>query len=838
MQEVEISDKAIDKIASLLQNEEDLNKTQQLKKQISQEKSTVDLQLKSTFQNQIEVTMSGLKTLQQSQSQINLIKTHFNKISKVSVENKESIKNYELVNETSKIYDFFKKVNKIYNNILNFNKQISYLNHLIDQDLGVHVEDDDDDIEDKVIVDTDMKLPNLFKIHYSLNKLRDFKDQMDEYSDSVSNDYKSITTKLFYPLQFVIKKFDKILEEIISMLIESCKENNVELILILIKILDVEEREDLKINCTMTIVDHRVLGLIKKSMEEQGMKYTIASKIDENEELGTGDSSKRKPKLTFQQQQIYNRNFAVIKNQLMQNNSITRLKPRNYMLFFFQILEKSVEETFNNCEEHFEEKAKEEPGLFFDILDNLNWIFDDLNMVKNFIDIHLVPKRWNFFQKIFDMYFKNCQRLLVKIINMEPETLVILNILDYDKKFTQFLKDGLGFKKNEIKSVMGEQEKEKLLQDYMSLIVNKMKDWMRNLRRTEEEVFLKREAPPDTDEEGLLGFEGSNVVFRMFIQQSDVAAGSGQGRILSGVIIDFCAILIDRQKEWSRTLQSEVNKLIKVNNNDFAEGEEPLDFPGGLIEYIVALANDQIRGADFIESMKTKYIKMVSKKYASSMDENLDFVIDGFISLAKEALETLVKIMFDDLNGPYKEIFTKTWYNDGGNQAKQISDTLMEYILDFQPLLNPLLFEIIIGNIVDELLIRYLRALGNKHVHSNFNNDSKKKLKIIEKIKLDVSIFFPTFDQFYENLEMKFRILEYLIDFVYLDNDDEIIEKFKELIIDFSDVPMEFIDKILKVKKIGSKSSDRILEECNKARNEYLSQLNDPVPTFMEKLKF
>ncbi|GMM34187.1 SNARE-binding exocyst subunit [Saccharomycopsis crataegensis] len=831
--DIRISDSAIDKIASLLQNEDDLVKTNQFKKQFVQEKSTIDIELRSTFQNQIQTTMSGLKTLQQSQNQIDKIKSNFNKISKVSVENKQSIENFELVNETSKIYDFFNKVNKIYNHILHFNDEIKYINDLIDQDVGAHVEDNEDDIEDKVIIDTDMTLPNLFKIHYCLNKLRDMKDQLDEYADNVSNDYKSIITKLFYPLKYAVMKFDKILEEIISMLIESCKENNVELILILIKILDVEEREDLKINCTLTIVEHRVLGLIKKSMEDQGMKYTIASKIDEGSNNKNRTNNPQKLKLTFQQQQIYDKNFANIKNQLMQNNSITRLKPRNYLDWFFKILEKSVAETFSNCDEHFRDKAKDEPGLYFEILDNLEWIFDDLNMVKNFIDINLVPKRWNFFQKIFDIYTRNCQKLLTNIIDMEPETLIILSILDYDKKYGQFLKESLAFKKSEIKSVIGDDQKEKLLQDYMGLIVGKMKDWMFNLKRTEEDVFIKREAPPDTDEEGLLGFEGSNVVFRMFIQQADVAAGSGQGRILAGVIGDFCTILIDRQKSWSGLVQSEVQKLLQFNHEESQEE----GFPGGLLEYIVALANDQIRGADFIESMKSKYIKMVSKKYSSTMDENLDNVVEGFINSSKECLETLIAIMFDDLTGPFKQIFTKEWYNDSGHQAKQICDTLMEYISDIQPLMNPLLFDIIIENIVDELLIKYLGALDNKHIHSNFSSQSKK-LKIIEKIKLDVSIFFPTFDQFYEGLEGKFRIVEYLIDFIYLDSEEEIVEKFKELVIDFSDVPIDFIGKIMKAKKLDSKKADFIMEECNNAKNEYLSQLTDPIPTFMERLSF
>lgn len=834
-----VSDEAINKIASMLESENDLEKTSQFKNQIVQEKSTTDIKLKTVFKEQILTTMDGLKTLQFASNNINKIKLNFNNISQIANENKELILDYEIINQANKVYEFFTKVNTLYNQVLTFQSEIDSINRLINQDLGIEIPDDFQEIEETIDLDMEnTKLPNLFKIHYKLNKLRDLKDQFDEYSSFLSNNDKQAVTKLLDPLKYVTKKFDKILDEIVSTLIETCKENNVELVMILFKILDMEEREDLKINCTLTIVDHRVLGLIRKNMEDQRMIFTLGSKIDEspngdNLSLNSSNNSQNKPKLTLKQQQIYDLNFSNIKTQLMQNNSITRLKPRNYLAWFFKMIEKTVEETFTNCHEHFKDLAKDQPGLYFDILNNLDWIFDDLTMVKHYIEVNLCPKRWKIFDKVFDMYLRNGQKLLNSIINMEPETLIILEILNYDKKFSAFLINELQFNKKNVKSVIGAEQKEKLLLDYKKLIISKMQDWMTNIKNKEQQLFVKRDLPPEIDEDGYLMFEGSNVVFKMFIQQADVAAGSNQGKILSGVIIDFCKILIERQDEWSKLVNNEVNKLLEFNNND----DNNANFPGGLIEYIVTLANDQIRGIELIESVKEKYIKMVSKKYNKLMEENLDFVIDGFINLSKDNLNSLMIVMFDDLKLPYSEIFMKHWYNDAGNQAKQITDTLIEYINDFQPLLMPLLFDIIIENIIDEVLINYLKSLQNKHIHSNFSS-SDKKLKIIEKIKLDVSIFFENFSPFINNLELKFRIIEYLIDFIYLENNEEIIDKFKEMVVDFNDVPIDLLVKILKVKKVGSKDTDYVLEACNNAKNEYLSNLSDPIPTFLQNLKF
>lgn len=824
-----VSPLAVEKVANLLQSEDDLEKTAQIRAQLAQEKSSVDIQLRLTFQTQIQTTMVGLKTLHKSLSQISEIRSHFAKIGKISQENKEAIEHYELINETSKIYDFFAKVNKVYDHVVSFNDELAEVTRLIDSDLGFHVPDDEQAIEQQIVLDQGTELPNLLRIHYSLNRLRDVRDQFEEYAQTVSNDYRSVIAKLLQPLDYAVKKFDKLLEEISVSLIESCKENDFRLNMLLIKILDIEEREDLKIKCTLTIVDHRVLGLIRRAMEDQGMKYTNASKVDD---LSSATETLGKRKLTHGQQQIYDRNFLTIKNQLMQSNAITRLKPRNYFQWFFRVLEQSVAETFRNCHEHYADKAREQPGLYFEILDNLEWVFVDLRMVKTVIEARLVPARWKFSQKLFAMYADHCGRLLKQIIEMEPETEVILKILDYDKKYAAFLKQ-MGFKKSEISLVIGDDQKERLLHDYKELLVSKMRDWMGNLRRTEEEMFLAREAPPDTDEDGLAGFQGSNVVFKMFMQQAGVAADSGQGLVLAGTIESFCQILINRQGAWASLARGQCELYAQVNS-----GATDEILPGGLVEYIAALANDQIRGADFLESMKTKYVKMVSKKYASSMSESLDKAIDGFIGLARECLEILVAIMMDDVKEPFSQIFTKKWYDDGGLQMRQVTDTVDEYMVDIQPLLNPMLFEILVELLIDAVLLRYLGGLGNKHVHSNFLSLGNKMTKVIEKIKLDVSVMLDVFGKYYSDLQSKFRVIEYLVDFLYLNGAEEIVEKFKELVLDYNDVPMALMERILRVKKVSSKEADTILDQCNNAKNEYLSQLGDPVVSFLEGLTF
>lgn len=64
--------------------------------------------------------------------------------------------------------------------------------------------------------------------------------------------------------------------------------------------------------------------------------------------------------------------------------------------------------------------------------------------------------------------------LINELVEAEPETLIILDILDYDKVFQANLIADFGFTKKNVKSVIGEEQREKLCKDYLNLLVTKM----------------------------------------------------------------------------------------------------------------------------------------------------------------------------------------------------------------------------------------------------------------------------------------------------------------------------------------------------------------------------
>lgn len=186
-------------------------------------------------------------------------------------------------------------------------------------------------------------------------------------------------------------------------------------------------------------------------------------------------------------------------------------------------------------------------------------------MVKDHVS-NLCPAHWQLFDKFYELYYHELNKLITELVNAEPETLIILDILDFDKTFQSTLRKDFGFSKDQAKSVIGEKEKETLLSDYLNLIVTKSNEWFGNLESAEMKIFVERTTPPHTDSEGLLFLDGTKTCFQMFSQQVEVAAGSGQAKILVGVVDKLCELLAARQKNWMDIISVEVKKKCRIQS--------------------------------------------------------------------------------------------------------------------------------------------------------------------------------------------------------------------------------------------------------------------------------
>lgn len=183
-------------------------------------------------------------------------------------------------------------------------------------------------------------------------------------------------------------------------------------------------------------------------------------------------------------------------------------------------------------------------------------------------------------------------------------------------------------------------------------------------------------------------------------QQVDLAADSGQGLILARVVEEAGRNMRETQATWSKLLDSEFKRQVE---------RPPEEVAGGLAEYVMALANNQVKSADFAEALLARTEPLVSEKYREPIAQHLSDAMDAFIDVAKKCIQTLINIVFNDLKPATKMLFTPAWYNE--EPMVQIIETIQDYMSDFQQHLQPNLYELLVEDLVDAFLIAYLAAL-------------------------------------------------------------------------------------------------------------------------------
>lgn len=233
----------------------------------------------------------------------------------------------------------------------------------------------------------------------------------------------------------------------------------------------------------------------------------------------------------------------------------------------------------------------------------------------------------------------------------------------------------------------------------------------------------------------------------MVNQQVDLAADSGQGLILARIIDDTNKSMRAVQVQWSRLVDSEIKKQIEKPAEEVA---------GGLVEYVMALANDQVKSADFVEILMGRTEPLVSEKYRGQISERLGDAMDGYLDVAKKCIQSLIAILFNDLKPATKLLFTSSWYVD--DPMVQIIETIADYCRDFQDHLNASLFELLIEDLVDTFVITYLVAL---------RKGAKLKAQAAgARLREDVRkayAFFVTVIPVKEDLESYFDVLDFML---------------------------------------------------------------------------
>jgi BRCT domain type II-containing protein len=94
---------------------------------------------------------------------------------------------------------------------------------------------------------------------------------------------------------------------------------------------------------------------------------------------------------------------------------------------------------------------------------------------------------------------------------------------------------------------------------------------------------------------------------------------SGQGMILARVVSETNRVMRGVQDQWTRIIEAEYRKTTV----------RPEETPGGLVEYVIALANDQIKSADYAEALPARLKRSSRKSTAQRSKSGLTTRLTG-----------------------------------------------------------------------------------------------------------------------------------------------------------------------------------------------------------------
>jgi exocyst complex component 3 len=457
-----------------------------------------------------------------------------------------------------------------------------------------------------------------------------------------------------------------------------------------------------------------------------------------------------------------------------------RGSPRTLKMYFARFeetIEQSVQEMF---EQHVEKYGED----FLAMMENLDWIYDDLRLVLEEV-VPCMPPKW----KIFEVYVKHVHKrvydTIKNIVASVPDAGTIIKLLEWIKTYKSTMSREMGIPEAKLVPPLLDGKESVLIDEYLHIIIQKVEEWMDNLGNTERKEFMERTTSPDEDADGKYISGGASIMFQMISQQIDVAADSGQGRVLVAVVEECVRVIKNRQTQWVDILQSEVKKQI----------ETPEDVPDGLVEYTIALANDQILCADYTEAILGRTEPLVSSKYKAKISTGFSQSIDGFLDLAKFCLSIILQIVFNDIKSALVPIFSSSWY--GGSDVSRIIATLKDYSDVFQVHLNEYLFE----TLMEDMLVEFLKS----YMASSKNKQTKFKMPTaIDQIRNDVRLAYGFFSQFIagEVAQDYFRIFE-LVMTILSASKASFMADLDELMAVYWDTPIWYVSWRANANRIG-----------------------------------
>ncbi|KAI8377568.1 exocyst complex component Sec6-domain-containing protein [Radiomyces spectabilis] len=738
---------AIAKISDLLKHPDDLStKVGLLAKRLAKEKASIDAQLNTGVQTQLDNVQEGLDILKLSSQNTEKFRESMRNIDKLCRDAQSMIGDFPRIN----------KISQVHQNFVATQEKITAF-----QELSQRLKDIDEMFRP---MQRDIFDPHeeLLHVHYHLFKLEEFRDRTMHQARDSPHDV-IITLKTYFRRVDVLSDdFTQHLWQLARNLLPLAENGCGSTIVKLAKIIECEERADEKaLAAKQAQTNHQDIQGHKKWRLAGGNPRTIKS----------------------------------------------------YRVEFFEQLHQSLLEHFDQEFAPYKE-AEDWVGA----LDATDFIFNDLELVFDQI-VPRIPKKYKVFPYFVLEYHRHTYDLLNQMVKQDLDAGTILRLLRFVRDYYTTMSTRLGVTEELLEPQLLDGQEQTLVDEYLKLVRTKLAEWTSNLMLTESRDFVNRKTPPEMNMDNQYGMAGSVDMFQIINQQIDVAADANQGKLLYLVVNECQKVMKDSQSFWKRLLSSEMRKQL----------ETPDEVPGDFVEYVMALANDQIKCSDFAEGILKRTMSLVEAKYKAQVEEKLSKALDGYIQIAASAREALLEVTFNDIKPVFDELFTPTWYEQP--LIPSVIETLKDYCQDFAHL-NDFLFDKLVNDMLDRFLMLYLEAMT--HRNARFHMET-----CLSKIQNDVRISFNFFARYksVEELEERFDVIE-KVHTLLESNRRMIFVDYYTLRQAYPDVPLAFVEDILSKRDDLDKAALKDIMKGIKAKAREYEPSSNTAPTIFSRIKW
>ncbi|KAE8147428.1 exocyst complex component Sec6-domain-containing protein [Aspergillus avenaceus] len=584
--------------------------------------------------------------------------------------------------------------------------------------------------------------PNLLRAHMQISKLRDFRDEaMDQIRKAEDPSSEDTLDEYFQGLNNVIEWFDDHLGTACMNLIPLVQSDNPSMVVRLAVVVMNEEKKD-----------ETVRALQEAQKDHQDLAGRFKS-------MNVG------PKTV-----------------------------RGYKEKFTQAIEFYAQNQFENTKEEF----LGDP----DILEkSFRWYFNDLYTVQQGMQ-SLMPKKWKIYKTYTDIYHRMMHEFLVGLINdpeLPPDNL--LSIIHWSGKYYKKM-NKLGWKQADLGPNILDDREPELIRQWQGIIIKAVEEWMDRITETDRKGLVERLPDAlDTNPEGYFRTKTLPDMWRMIHEQIQAATASSRTDLVEGIIDAMFRVLKTRQTTWQSLIEEECIKF-KASSNDQIDNLQLLQ------DWLIAVANDQIACIDdndetgqlgYLSRFKRDVESYVDPKYmATRAIPELDSLRDGYVDLSTYCLTQFVDVIFSiDLSATIPDFFTQKWYGDFA--IKRITSTFEDYMADYSPVIHPSLVDILVEELSDELLVRYLSSVRNRGVKFRRQSDP-----YTDKFKDDVLTVFAFFqnypDSFAGTIKQKWRLVDWLVRLLESEKGPAVVAVYEDFKMEYWDLQLTWVEAVLRTR--------------------------------------